>query len=100
MAAKALEQKVYQFIARYRQLCGLRPTPEQALLLKYFEDAGNELPVFNSRHWFFKAWRVGEIIQTAGGGDKDMAVWHLLKVERTIQQVVTELLPEVDPYAL
>lgn len=100
MAANALELPVYQFIARRRQLCGERPSPEPALLLTYFEDAGNEFPVFNGRPWFFKAWRVGEIIQSPGSGDEDMAIWHLVKVERLIQKVVTEMLPEVNLHAV
>ncbi|EAB4417344.1 hypothetical protein D7B12_18100 [Salmonella enterica] len=100
MAAKTLDPKVFQFLARYRELCGDTPTVEQALLLDYLQQAGNELPVFNSRHWFYKAWRVADCIRTQYPGEKDMIVWHLIKIEPLITQVVNELLPEADPYAL
>ncbi|EDY2030104.1 hypothetical protein GTB64_004546 [Salmonella enterica] len=100
MAAKTLDPQVYQFLWRYRQLCGERPTAEQALLLQYFTEAGNDLPVFNGRDWFYCAWRKVDIIETrCFNASKDMIVWHLLKLDTVIDQVVEELLPEADPHA-
>lgn len=96
MAAKTLEPAAYQFIRRYQDLIGLTPAPEQTLLLKYLNEAGNELPVANNRAWFYAAWRKGDVM---GNGHKDMIVWHLLHFDPVIDTVVMELLPEEDPYA-
>ena len=97
MACKTLDPKVYAFITRYKELCGTQPTAEQALLIKYFEQAGDELPVFNDREWFWCAWRKVDIIYHSGMASKDMIVWHLIKIDRVIAEVVNELLPPARP---
>lgn len=101
MAAKTLEPTVLRFINRYRELCGDKPSLEQALLAEYFTEAGNELPVFNDRAWFYCAWRKVDVIESrVFMCSKDMVVWNLLKLCPVIDQVVNELLPEVDPDAV
>ncbi|EPT1451877.1 DUF7238 family protein [Escherichia coli] len=97
MAAKAFDPKVYAFITRYRELCGDKPTLEQALLADYFTEAGDALPVFNDRAWFYCAWRKVDVIDSrVFMCSKDMVVWNLLKLCPVIDQVVNELLPEED----
>ena len=99
MADIVLPAPVRAFKQRYRELCGDTPTAEQALLMKYFDEALDELPVFNDRCWFYKAWRVADIIPTRVAlCSKDMVVWHLLKLCPVIDQVVMEQLPEKDPH--
>lgn len=100
MAAKTLEPDVLRFINRYRELIGEKPTEEQALLLKYFMKAGNELPVSDNRAWFYCAWRKVDVIQSPYVQcSLDMVVWHLLKMDSVIDLVVDELLPEESQYA-
>ncbi|EDL8063735.1 hypothetical protein CTA21_16415 [Salmonella enterica] len=100
MAAKTLEPAVYQFIQRYEEVIGDKPTAEQALLLKYFKEAGNELPIYNGRGWFYTAWRKVDILPMRAMASRDMVVWHLVAFDPAIDAVVMELLPEGDPYAV
>ncbi|HGX3708949.1 TPA: hypothetical protein ACNEJR_003710 [Escherichia coli] len=94
MAQKTLEPRVYAFINRYRELCGDHPTVEQQLLLQYFHEAGNALPIYNGPDWFFCAWRKSEVIESRGMGSKDMVVWHLIAMDDPIQTAVAELCPQ------
>ncbi|EMD0638919.1 hypothetical protein VPZ60_004335 [Salmonella enterica] len=95
MAQKTLEPKVYAFINAYREACGDNPTPEQVLLSRYFEEAGNELPIFNGPHWFFSAWRKCDVIP-GRSGNKDMVVWHLLHIDQVINDVADQLIEHAD----
>lgn len=96
MARKVLSPEVLRFINRYVELCGEKPTAEQALLIKYFHEAGDFLPVDSSRDWFYCAWRKVDVIETQFPlASKDMIVWHLLRIDPVIDEVVNELLPEV-----
>ncbi|EJG5415713.1 hypothetical protein NAD41_002352 [Salmonella enterica] len=100
MAAKTLEPVVNKFIRRYEEVIGANPTPEQTLLLKYFNEAGNEMPVYNDRNWFYSAWRKVDVIPMRHAvASKDMVVWHLVAIDTAIDQVVIELLPEFSTYS-
>ncbi|EHQ9605710.1 hypothetical protein KS527_004467 [Salmonella enterica] len=96
MAQRTLEPRVFAFINRYRDLCGERPTIEQQLLIQYFLEAGNALPIDNGPDWFFCAWRKCEVIESRGMGSKDMVVWNLIGMDGPIQQVVKEMCPQED----
>ncbi|EAM1616378.1 hypothetical protein EU642_22345 [Salmonella enterica] len=94
------EPLAIRFIERYAELIGAAPSPEQALLLKYFTLAGDELPVSDNRAWFYSAWRKVDIISTRHPlCSRDMVVWHLIHVEPVVDQVVNELLPEASKHA-
>lgn len=97
MAAKTLNPRVSAFISMYRELIGPTPSPEQTLLLYYFELAANELPIYGGRHWFYKAWRQVDILPDHyGPGSRDMVVWHLIAIDEKVDQVVEALLPEFE----
>lgn len=96
MAKKTLEPKVYAFLNRYREACGDRPTAEQTLLLQYFEEAGNALPIFNGPAWFFSCWRKCDVIEGIASGNKDMVVWHLLHIDQVIHQVAEQMMDPAD----
>ncbi|EAM6792383.1 hypothetical protein E0G74_01315 [Salmonella enterica] len=100
MSAKTLPPDVYAFINRYRELIGAKPTEEQALLLKYFIQAGEALPVDDNRDWFYCAWRKVDVIESnVFMCSKDMIVWNLIKLDTVIDQVVNELLPVESKHA-
>ncbi len=61
-----------RFIRMYAQEIGPTPTAEQAMLLKYFKEAGEDLPIDDSAYWFHCAWRKYDVIFTQGMGSKDM----------------------------
>ncbi|EIG4935444.1 hypothetical protein FEG02_004619, partial [Escherichia coli] len=46
-----------RFIRMYAQEIGPTPTAEQVMLLKYFKEAGEDLPIDDSAYWFHCAWR-------------------------------------------
>lgn len=97
MAEKTLNPRIHAFISMYRDLIGPKPTPEQTLLLHYFELAGNELPLYGGRHWFYKAWRQVDILpEQRGPGSRDMVVWHLITLDEVVDTVVEALLPEFE----
>lgn len=95
MACKVLPPDVLKFINRYVELCGEKPTAEQQLLIQYFKEAGEYLPIDSNRDWFYCAWRKCDVIETPYPmASKDMIVWHLIKIDTVIDEVVNELLPE------
>ncbi|MBP1035840.1 hypothetical protein J8631_09740 [Serratia fonticola] len=84
--------KHQEFIDAYAQEIGPTPTPEQTLLLAYFREAGDELPIDGGKAWFHQAWRKTDVIYQRGMGSKDVIVWNLLHIDRTIDNVINRLI--------
>lgn len=82
-----------RFIRMYAQEIGPTPTAEQAMLLKYFKEAGEDLPIDDSAYWFHCAWRKYDVIFTQGMGSKDMVVWHLLHIDTAVDRVIEQFFP-------
>lgn len=78
-----------RFIDMYVEEIGEAPTAEQNLLLKYFKEAGEDLPL-DDIDWFHCAWRKFDVIYTRGPGSKDMIVWHLLRIDDAIHRVLSK----------
>lgn len=77
-----------------RARAGPTPTAEQAMLLKYFKEAGEDLPIDDSAYWFHCAWRKYDVIFTQGMGSKDMVVWHLLHIDTAVDRVIEQFFPK------
>lgn len=82
------------FVQAYIERCGDNPTEEQALLIKYFKEAKDDLPCDSTRQWFHKAWRQTDVIHCRGLGSKDTIVMQLLRLDDAIHDVVNDLLPD------
>ena len=82
-----------RFIRMYAEEIGPTPTAEQAMLLKYFKEAGENLPVDDTPHWFHAAWRKFDVIYTRGLGSKDMVVWHLMHIDKAINHTLEKFFP-------
>ena len=76
------------FCQMYEQEIEATKTPEQLLLLQYFKEAGENLPVDSTPSWFFSAWRKIDVIYGEDTGSKDMVAWHLLKIDDAIHRLV------------
>lgn len=82
-----------EFVAKYEELIGENPTLEQQLLLKYFKQAKDDLPVEWGRQGFHTAWRKVDIIYNRGMASKDMIVYNLMHEDDKVWEVV-DLLSE------
>ncbi|ELV5048803.1 hypothetical protein SHB66_004264 [Salmonella enterica] len=82
-----------RFIRMYAEEIGPTPTAEQAMLLKYFREAGEDLPVDNTPHWFHVAWRKSDVIYQPGMGSKDMIVWHLMHIDKAVDRTLEKFFP-------
>ncbi|EDQ3388036.1 hypothetical protein ZM96_003352 [Salmonella enterica subsp. houtenae] len=82
-----------RFVRMYAEEIGPTPTAEQALLLKYFKEAGEDLPVDDTPHWFHAAWRKFDVIYTRGLGNKDMVVWHLMHIDKAVDRTLEKFFP-------
>ena len=49
-------------------------TLEDELLVSYFEEAGDELPIYAGPGGMYALWRKIDILETG----KDMIIWHLV----------------------
>ncbi|EMA4769946.1 hypothetical protein U3C68_003774 [Cronobacter sakazakii] len=77
-----------RFIRMYAEEIGPTPTAEQAMLLKYFKEAGDELPVDDTPYWFHAAWRKTDVLFSRSLGSKDMVVWHLMHSDEAIDRTL------------
>ncbi|EAR5803544.1 hypothetical protein IOS36_003958 [Salmonella enterica] len=82
-----------RFVRMYAEEIGPTPTAEQAMLLKYFKEAGEHLPVDNTPYWFHVAWRKLDVIHTRGCGSKDMIVWHLMHIDTAVDRTLEKFFP-------
>lgn len=83
-----------RFIDMYKKEIGPNPTEEQNLLLKYFKEAGEYLPIDGGVHCFHSAWRKYDVIYTPGVCSKDMIVWHLLHIDTAIDRILEAFFPK------
>lgn len=82
-----------RFIRMYAEEIGPTPTAEQAMLLKYFKEAGENLPVDDTPHWFFFNDTATTEIYTRGMGSKDMVVWHLMHIDKAVDRTLEKFFP-------
>lgn len=88
-------QEVKDFLAKYEDAVGNFPTPEQALLLKYFYEAGDDLPLdWGCSEGFQKAFRQVDVIYNKDFGSKDMVVWNLMHIDDIIWKVLADFYGE------
>lgn len=65
---------ITKFIYKFRRTFGSDPLPEQLLLMKYFKEAGDKLPLDKGPTFFSQSWLVGNILDT----HKGLIVWELI----------------------
>ncbi|EAX9064822.1 hypothetical protein RIX76_004018 [Salmonella enterica] len=82
-----------RFIRMYAEEIGPTPTAEQDMLLKYFKEAGDNLPVDDTPHWFHAAWRKFDVIYTRDLGNKDMVVWQLMHIDKAVDRTLEKFFP-------